>query len=52
MAQAARVSQQTAFFHLGKLIETGPTESIFTNPQELAHAGLHHRTLRIVAETL
>jgi phosphate transport system ATP-binding protein len=34
MAQAARVSQQTAFFHLGKLIETGPTEMIFTNPRE------------------
>jgi phosphate transport system ATP-binding protein len=33
MAQAARVSQQTAFFHLGKLIENGPTESIFTNPK-------------------
>ncbi len=34
MAQAARVSQQTAFFHLGKLIENGPTETIFTNPRE------------------
>jgi phosphate transport system ATP-binding protein len=34
MAQAARVSQKTAFFHLGKLIETGPTETIFTNPRE------------------
>lgn len=34
MAQAARVSQRTAFFHLGKLIETGPTEAIFTNPRE------------------
>ena len=33
MAQAARVSQQTAFFHLGKLVETGPTEQIFTNPR-------------------
>jgi phosphate transport system ATP-binding protein len=33
MAQAARVSQQTAFFHMGKLIETGPTEMIFTNPR-------------------
>ncbi len=33
MAQAARVSQQTAFFHLGKLIETGPTEAVFTNPK-------------------
>ncbi|MEX1179702.1 MAG: phosphate ABC transporter ATP-binding protein PstB [Cucumibacter sp.] len=33
MQQAARVSQKTAFFHLGKLIEEGSTESIFTNPQ-------------------
>ena len=32
MAQAARVSQKTAFFHMGSLIETGPTEQIFTNP--------------------
>ena len=32
MAQAARVSQHTAFFHMGKLIETGETEKIFTNP--------------------
>ncbi|RAU21547.1 phosphate ABC transporter ATP-binding protein [Paramagnetospirillum kuznetsovii] len=34
MQQAARVSQRTAFFHLGKLIEVGDTEQIFTNPQE------------------
>ncbi len=34
MAQAARVSQRTAFFHLGKLVENGPTETIFTNPRE------------------
>ncbi|MCB1518258.1 MAG: phosphate ABC transporter ATP-binding protein [Hyphomicrobiaceae bacterium] len=34
MQQAARVSQKTAFFHLGKLIETGDTEQIFTNPKE------------------
>ncbi len=34
MAQAARVSQRTAFFHLGKLIESGPTEDVFTNPRE------------------
>lgn len=34
MAQAARVSQRTAFFHMGKLIETGDTEDIFTNPRE------------------
>lgn len=32
MAQAARVSQMTAFFHLGALVEYGPTEDIFTNP--------------------
>ena len=34
MQQAARVSQRTAFFHLGKLIEVGPTEGLFTNPRE------------------
>jgi phosphate transport system ATP-binding protein len=34
MAQAARVSQRTAFFHMGRLIETGSTEEIFTNPRE------------------
>ena len=34
MQQAARVSQRTAFFHLGKLIEEGETQQIFTNPQE------------------
>ena len=32
MQQAARVSQRTAYFHLGKLIEVGPTDMIFTNP--------------------
>ena len=34
MAQAARVSKQTAFFHMGKLVETGDTETIFTNPRD------------------
>lgn len=34
MAQAARVSQKTAFFHMGKLVETGETEMIFTNPRD------------------
>lgn len=33
MQQASRVSQRTAYFHLGTLVEVGPTESIFTNPQ-------------------
>ena len=32
MQQAARVSQRTAYFHLGDLIEVGATEKIFTNP--------------------
>ena len=34
MQQAARVSQRTAFFHLGDLVEQGDTEQIFTNPQD------------------
>ena len=34
MQQAARVSQKTAFFHLGDLIEQGETPQIFTNPRE------------------
>jgi len=33
MQQAARVSQRTAYFHLGKLIEVGKTKDIFTNPR-------------------
>ena len=35
MQQAARVSQRTAFFHLGKVIEYGATEQIFQNPREV-----------------
>jgi phosphate transport system ATP-binding protein len=34
MQQAARVSQLTAFFHLGYLVETGDTDEIFTNPKD------------------
>jgi len=34
MQQAARVSQRTAFFHLGELVEEGATEQIFTAPRE------------------
>ena len=33
MQQAARVSQRTAYFHLGRLIEVNPTEQVFTNPE-------------------
>ena len=34
MQQAARVSQRTAFFHLGSLVEYGETGQIFTNPKD------------------
>ena len=34
MQQAARVSQRTAFFHLGTMVEYGPTSDIFQNPRE------------------
>ena len=34
MQQAARVSQRTAFFHLGKLVEVGDTTTMFTNPSD------------------
>jgi phosphate transport system ATP-binding protein len=33
MQQAARVSQRTAYFHLGELIEVGETDRVFTNPR-------------------
>ena len=34
MQQAARISQRTAFFHLGELVELGKTSDMFTNPRE------------------
>ena len=34
MQQAARVSQFTAMFHLGELVEVGETETMFTSPKE------------------
>ena len=34
MAQAERLSQKTAYFHLGWLVEEGPTETIFSDPEE------------------
>lgn len=34
MQQAARVSQRTAMFHLGELVEVGETDAIFTNPTQ------------------
>jgi phosphate transport system ATP-binding protein len=34
MQQAARVSQRTAYFHLGSLVEVGDTDQIFTSPRD------------------
>ena len=34
MQQAARVSQHTAFFHMGYLVEQGETEKMFTTPDD------------------
>jgi len=34
LQQAARISDYTAFFFLGRLVEAGPTDQIFTNPRE------------------
>jgi len=34
MQQAARVSDNTAYFHLGRLVEKGDTETVFANPQD------------------
>jgi phosphate transport system ATP-binding protein len=42
MQQAARVSQRTAYFHLGDLVEVGKTEQVFEDPQ-------HHLTRAYVA---
>lgn len=33
MQQAARISDRTAYFHLGRLVEVNPTEKVFTNPE-------------------
>ena len=33
MQQAARVSQRTAYFHLGQLIEVNNTDMVFTTPE-------------------
>jgi len=34
LQQAARISDNTAFFFLGRLVEAGPTDQLFTNPRE------------------
>ena len=47
MQQAARVSDFTAFMYLGELVEFDITTKMFTAPSDRAHAGLHHRPLRL-----
>ena len=47
MQQAARVSQRTAYFHLGELIEVGRDRPRVHQPAAPAHRGLHHRPLRL-----
>jgi phosphate transport system ATP-binding protein len=34
MQQAARLSNKTAYFHLGRLVEKGDTETVFSDPQD------------------
>ena len=48
MQQAARVSQRTAFFHLGVLVEQGDDRNDLHDAAGQAHAGLHHRPLRLM----
>ena len=49
MQQAARVSDFTAFMYLGELIEFDATEQDLHRAERPAHAGLHHRPLRLIA---
>jgi ABC-type phosphate transport system ATPase subunit len=50
MQQAGRVSDFTAFFYLGKLIEFGPTGENFHKPRRKTDRRLHHRSLRIIPD--
>ena len=51
MQQAARVSQRTAFFHLGKLIEFAEHRSDLHQSERSHDPGLHHRPLRLTRGT-
>jgi ABC-type phosphate transport system ATPase subunit len=48
MQQAARVSQRTAYFHLGDLVEVGETDADLHQSAAQADRGLHHRPLRLI----
>ena len=50
MQQAARVSQRTAFFHLGEMVEYGKTIGDLHQSARAAHPGLHHRPLRLIGD--
>ncbi len=47
MQQAARVSDFTAFFWLGRLVEAGPTDRYLHRPEREADRGLRHGTVRV-----
>ncbi len=47
MQQAARVSDYTAFFFEGRIVEFGATTQIFENPAQKTDRGLHHRPVRL-----
>jgi len=47
MQQAARVSDYTAFMYLGRLVEFGDTNKLFTKPDQTADRGIHHREVRM-----
>jgi ABC-type glutathione transport system ATPase component len=48
MQQAVRVSDFTAFLHLGKLVEFAPTEELFTNPREKADRVVSARHVQLI----
>ena len=49
MQQASRVSDKTAFFYVGELVEFGETAQIFNRPRERQDRRLHHRAIRLSA---
>ena len=51
MQQAARVSQRTAYFHLGDLVEIGPDGPDLHQPAAETHRGLHHGPVRLTVSS-
>lgn len=47
MQQAARVSDKTAFFYLGEMVEYDDTKKIFTNPEKRGYSELYNRSFRL-----